>query len=561
MSVCPALLVASLVVAAPTSTAPRRQDPPPPVAPAAAASPLFSGRAARREQFRNDKVVVAIRQGVGWLLAHQDPDGKWDADAFMKHDAADDPCRDPGNPIHDVGVTGLALLAVLAQADTLHDEACHRAADWLVRQLDKEGRVPNASFDFLYGQAIATMALAEATALLGNSRHRRGAEAAVRYLVRHRGPDVAWRYMPREPDSDASLSSWCVAALCAAFHAGIEVPAADVGAVLAWFDVVTTADGHCGYVARGEPSARKPGDHGMRFPPEKGTGNTGAGLHARLWCGTPPSDAVAQAAAQLLLVKPPSAELGAVDLYAWMHASSAMGMTGGASARRYEASLQKALLSLQQTKKSAAGSWPATDVWGEDGGRVAATALAVLALSSPYRLVRGDAFAQVPDQVPWRRLHSLLASDALGDAMNELGKLAAQGPAADAGTQQRVRWLLDVQAAHAERQLARLDKVWPSLRERRAGLEAMQARWQSHALADAAAKAVARVREDPALRREDAAEKALRPLQKAFDAWRAQPSSSRQRELRADLLAFVAKHADTEAAKQAESLLARLGGG
>src|SRR5262245_15392152 len=96
------------------------QDAPPPAATphANAATSLPAGRAARRDACKNPKVPEAARKGIGWLVAHQDPDGRWDCDQFMKHDPPADPCPGPGSAQHDVGATGLALLAILAQGDT-----------------------------------------------------------------------------------------------------------------------------------------------------------------------------------------------------------------------------------------------------------------------------------------------------------------------------------------------------------------------------------------------------------------------------------------------------------
>jgi hypothetical protein len=520
---------------------------------------VFAGRAARRAQFRNDKVDAAIRLGVAWLRNHQDPDGRWDADDFMKHDPAKDACDGPGNAVHDVGVTGLALLAMLAQADRSLDEGSVLAADWLVRQLDGDGRVSNASFDFLYGQAIAALALVEASALLGLERHRRGAEAALRYLAGHRHPDLGWRYQPRATEADSSLSSWCLIAFAAAAHAGIEVPFQDVGAALAWFDTVGDATGRCGYSAAGQPSSRKPGDHVTRFPPEKGHATTAAALHARLWCGMPPTAALAMAAAALLGEQPPSTDPAAQDLYYWFHGSSCMAMSGGgAAAKKWEAAAHKTLLATQRREKSATGSWDPVDVWGEDGGRVATTAFGVLALSSPYRLARADAAAIVPDQPAWRRLQSSLRGEQLGDAFAEVDKLVPVAAAADATIARCVRWLLAVQFAHGERQLANLEKVWPSLLDRKNGLEALRDRCGLHAVGDRAAKELAALRANPALQREEAAEKEMRAIQKAYDAWRAQPASSKLRQVRDDLERFLGKHRDTSLGVRAERLLAAL---
>ena len=55
--------------------------------------------------------AAALHRALEWLKDHQDEDGRWDADGFMRHDTEGDPCNGPGSSVHAVGVTGLALLA------------------------------------------------------------------------------------------------------------------------------------------------------------------------------------------------------------------------------------------------------------------------------------------------------------------------------------------------------------------------------------------------------------------------------------------------------------------
>ena len=80
--------------------------------------------------------AAAIDAGLQWLKNHQDEDGKWDCDGFMKHDdASSEVCDGPGNAVHDVGVTGLALLAFLGDGSTLrsgpYKEPIKKGVTWL----------------------------------------------------------------------------------------------------------------------------------------------------------------------------------------------------------------------------------------------------------------------------------------------------------------------------------------------------------------------------------------------------------------------------------------------
>ena len=59
-----------------------------------------------------ERVDAALR----WLADHQHPDGRWDADGFWKMTGKTG--DGSGSAVHDVGVTGLALLAFLGDGHT-----------------------------------------------------------------------------------------------------------------------------------------------------------------------------------------------------------------------------------------------------------------------------------------------------------------------------------------------------------------------------------------------------------------------------------------------------------
>ena len=66
----------------------------------------------------------------------------------------------------------------------------------------------------------------------------------------------------------------------------------------------------------------------------------------------------------------------------------AMYQAGGRNWRTWSQDLSKALLTGQSKDGTAKGSWDPIGVWGEDGGRVANTALATLSLQSFCRYTR-----------------------------------------------------------------------------------------------------------------------------------------------------------------------------
>ena len=81
---------------------------------------------------------AAVDRGLAWLAKHQDADGRWDCDGFMKHDGASDRCDGAGRPAYDVGATALALLAFLGDGNSVrsgeHRDVVKRAVVWLRKQ-------------------------------------------------------------------------------------------------------------------------------------------------------------------------------------------------------------------------------------------------------------------------------------------------------------------------------------------------------------------------------------------------------------------------------------------
>jgi formylglycine-generating enzyme required for sulfatase activity len=97
---------------------------------------------ARRSRRRTggSGTAQALTDGLQWLVNHQAVDGSWDCDGF---DAAcgavgPHPCGDPGGPDEDIGVTSLALLALLGDGSTVstgpHADTVARGIAWLVGQ-------------------------------------------------------------------------------------------------------------------------------------------------------------------------------------------------------------------------------------------------------------------------------------------------------------------------------------------------------------------------------------------------------------------------------------------
>ncbi len=337
-----------------------------------------------------------IDRALGWLVKHQDADGKWDCDGFMKHDTEGTPCDGPGNAVHDVGVTGLALLALLGDGNTLrggrYRDQVRAAATWLRGQQQENGCFgPAAASDFVYDHAIAAYAMCEAYGLSAYELLRPVAQRGIDYLQQHRNPYGAWRYQPRDGDNDTSITGWCILALCSGRHFGLTVDGNALQVATTFLESCTSADGHVGYQRAGQPSARKIGDHAQRFPPQRTDALTAVGLFCRVFLGQDPKEHPSMlAAGQRLRRSLPRWDVaaGTIDFYYWYYGTLAIFQVGGAAWNQWNAKLVDAIVKTQRTDGNFAGSWDNVDAWGDDGGRVYATAVMTLCLQVYYRYDR-----------------------------------------------------------------------------------------------------------------------------------------------------------------------------
>jgi len=358
------------------------------------------GPLGRRRRGGGDlKVAATIRAGLDWLARHQDADGRWDCDGFMKHDPPDARCEGAGEATHDVGMTALALLAFLGQGSTSKEgEYRHNVARgiaWLKQQQDPDTGLLGEAIGqgYVYDHALATLALCEAYYFTRSPLIRRTAQDAVNWISRARNPYGAWRYeVPPDGESDTSVTGWMVFALKSAEEAGLVVDPMALTGALSWLEEVTDpATGRAGYVEVGGPSSRiaRVNDH---FPVEKGEALTAVALLCRIFLGQDPQEhEIMRKSADLLRRKLPEWDpegLGC-DMYYWYYGSYAMYQMGGSRWwAPWNKAMKGAVLDSQREDGSFRGSWDPAGPWGVSGGRVYSTALMVLCLEVYFRYAR-----------------------------------------------------------------------------------------------------------------------------------------------------------------------------
>jgi hypothetical protein len=339
----------------------------------------------------------AVEHGLAWLAAHQNADGRWDSDGFMKHDPPDDLTDGAGAPEHDVAVTALAVLAFLGagydDGEEKYGARVRAGLDFLRKAQGEDGRFgPQDHRKWIYGHVLATAALAEAYGMRRDAACRRAAQRGLDVLVAGRSPAGGWRYDLPARASDTSVTAWCVLALHAGKAAGLRVDDAALAGARAFLEGMTDPKtGRTGYDAPGSPSFRPPALRD-RFPPTQAEAATAAGLYARLLAGERTYASALKKSVKLCEERPPNwnPDAGSIDFVYWFFGTHALFHVRGRPWRVWNDALRRTATRNQHPRGSGArtGSWDPVGVWGRDGGRVYATALMTLTLQAYYRWPR-----------------------------------------------------------------------------------------------------------------------------------------------------------------------------
>ncbi len=361
----------------------------------------FGGRFGGKRNLRasgGSGTEQALKDGLEWLANHQDPDGKWDCDEFAKHDPANDQCDGPGQPEHDVGVTGLALLAFMGDGHTtrsgLYKDKVTLGVKWLREQQDFESGLigEKIGHSYMYNHGIAALAMCEAYYFSKSPLIRGTAQKGINFITRARNPYGVWRYeSPPVGDNDTSVTGWMVFALKSAEESGLKIDSAAVQDSISWLDEVTDRPtGRVGYDSPGSQSSRITGVNDD-YPRDKTEAMTAVGLLCRFFLGQDPGDEEMMTKhADLMLKALPEWDPDGLtnDVYYWYYGSYAMYQMGGKHWNAWNKAMKKAVLDSQRKDGSSKGSWDPIGPWGFSGGRVYSTATLVLCLEVYFRYAK-----------------------------------------------------------------------------------------------------------------------------------------------------------------------------
>jgi hypothetical protein len=334
-----------------------------------------------------EAVDQSVDRALEWISRHQQPDGQ-----FLSLDIA------------QPAVTSLCVLAFLSRGhlpgEGPYGLKLDAAVQFVLSCQHSDGliayRYPNmqmqphnAAHTAIYNHAIASLMLCEVYGMTGKDaapRVRSAVEWAMKFtLGRQQVPKRSpvdrggWRYVQtwEGSDSDLSVTSWQLMFLRSAKNAGFEIPGEFIDRAME-------------YVHRCYDGPRRSFVYGLIGGDRKTTrAMAGAGILSLSFGGFHDTDA-ARVAGDWVLRHPFDPYLGDAGIehdtryfYGAFYCSQAMFQLGGRHWSEFYPRLASTLLSNQ----SKSGSWDSEP--GEDAhyGRVYTSALAVLALTTPYQLL------------------------------------------------------------------------------------------------------------------------------------------------------------------------------
>jgi hypothetical protein len=266
-------------------------------------------------------------------------------------------------------IMALAGIAFVADGNLPNDgpygKEVDKILDFELKNCQESGLITSQNYGSpMYGHGFATLFLAEVYGMSPRQDLKEKLQAAIRLIVTTQNPEGGWRYQPVPNDADISVTICQVMALRAARNAGIKVPKITIDRAIDYVKKSQEPDGGFAYMLTSRGSA---------FP------RSAAGVACLYYAGLYGAPEIVKGVKYLMERLPGNAE-NANDYhyyYGNYYATQALFMTGGDDWAKFWPDLRSDV----SKKQLANGSW------ADQNGPVYATAMALIMLQVPNRLL------------------------------------------------------------------------------------------------------------------------------------------------------------------------------
>ena len=320
---------------------------------------------------------AAVARGLRWLASVQNDDGSWSLKNYNRSNR-------PSNEGDAMG-TALALLPFLGAGQThefgVYQKNVAGGLKWLLENQKENGdlRGDVSSQAGMYAHGQAAIVLCEALALSGDRQFLDPVQRAINFIEYAQHDQGGWRYRPKQA-GDTSIFGWQMMALQSAQAAGMDVAINP--------RTLIRADNFLDSVAsqpRGRNRILAGSTYGYQPRREATEVMTAEAILCRMYLGWRKDDPRLKAAVKWLSENhlPSSRDK---NLYYWYYGTQVMHHFGGTPWDKWNKRIRTLLIETQSSRGRYPGSWaPGEFEWGDKGGRIYTTAMAVCTLEVYYR--------------------------------------------------------------------------------------------------------------------------------------------------------------------------------
>jgi len=334
---------------------------------------------------------AAVMRGLKWLATHQQPDGHWSLKAYHEDvEGCDCHLKMEEKAVDsDTAGTAFGVLPFLG-AGVAHNRAPEEPAELAkyqnvvknaltflaknqIRSTDpvQDGKLD----DNMYAHALGTIALCEGFGLSGHKNLQLPAQRAIKHVLQAQHKEGGWRYGPRQP-GDTSAVAWQFLAIRSGQLGGLAIEK----------DPLVRAARFVDSCAAG-PDDAKMSRYSYMPDQEAKVSVTAASLLTRQYLGWKQDmPALVAGVKWIMETLPPESATTLGDVYYYYYATQVLHHMEGPEFDLWNARMREHLIRLQEKSGHKAGSWsPEGVTFGESGGRLYATCMALITLEVYYR--------------------------------------------------------------------------------------------------------------------------------------------------------------------------------